>query len=165
MWEYGGPRRDSAAPGRRGAGNMLCEESPVLLTPTENQRLLDTVAILTRQLPLNITSSATFSGVQWSDRHQRGELFLRFGHLNSELIVSWVLALELERGGFRANSKSIWSPPASNMFPVPSGGGVGGCPGNRGNTVAAGVVGAAGLRHSSSILIHPRLPQLRCASS
>ena len=70
----------------------------------------------------HITSSATFSGVQWSDRHQRGELFLRFGHLNSELIVSWVLALELERGGLRANSKSIWSPPASNMFPVPSGG-------------------------------------------
>ena len=112
-----------------------------------------------------ITSAATFSGVQWSDRHQRAELFLRFGHLNSELIVSWVLALELERGGLRANSKSIWSPPASNMFPVPSGGGVGGCPGNRGNTVTAGVSGAAGLRHPSSTPIHPRLPQLRCASS
>ena len=51
-WLAGGAQGDPAARGRGLRGECLCEETHVFqkLKPSENHRLLDTVAFLTRHL-------------------------------------------------------------------------------------------------------------------
>jgi len=51
-WFAGGAQGDPAARGRGSRGECLCEETHVFFTPCANHRLLDTVAFLTRHLPL-----------------------------------------------------------------------------------------------------------------